>query len=162
MGAALKAGNVFLDGLQLVAEMRGGGGKWPVARERGGDNQSQQLALPGEDSSRRGGGRDTGSSSTFAGRHHRDTRDRLDDVSSRDLFAGNRGGGRGSPPPRRRSPPPKSRSPKRSPKRRKAPSRSRSASRKRSAGGRGKTTFLGLLRPQESKEFGNIEGSISK
>jgi len=176
--AALKGGQVFLDGYQLSGEWRGGGGQ--AVRQRKAHAPPALTAQPFEETSSRllweapsSGGR-----STFAGRDQR--RNERDEASSRSLFdAPPPAAIRDRPPPPRkpeRSPSPRRRSP--SPRRRRSPSRrsrsrrrrsrkrSRSASRPKQRlaltnGSSTKQTMLSLLKSQESKEFGNLEGALS-
>jgi len=172
--AALKGGSVFLDGYQLTGEWRGGGGQ--AVRQRKQHAPPALTAQPFEETSSRllwdAPNSGSGGRTTFAGRDQR--RNEREEITSRNLFDAppairDRPRSRTPPIPKRRSPSPRRRSP--SPRRsrsrrRRSRKRSRSASRpKRLAltnggGGGGRHAVL-LLRPQDSKEFGNLEGALS-
>lgn len=153
--AALKSGQVFLDGYQLNGEWRGGGGQ--AVRQRKSHAPPALAAQPYEETSSRllweaPVGTNAGRNASFSGRDMR------------------RSEGYESPPPRRRSPSPRRRSPSRRrsrSRRRRAPSRSRSA--KKNHNHRASTSLssaptngvVSLLRPMQVKDVGNAEDSIS-
>lgn len=173
--AALKSGQVFLDGYKLNGEWRGGGGQ-SVRQRKGASAASSQPPRPNpapyQDVSSRDlvEGRERAS---FAGRDLR----RLDreEFSSRALMDGRAGGDKGKSDDRRRSP-----SRKRSRSRRRGGSRKRSASRRRRSPSRSRShktknggsssgaaallaapMKLGAIKAHTSPTFGNLEDSMS-
>lgn len=172
--AALKSGQVYLDGFQLKGEWRGGGGRSVRQRKEPPSRAREALpdSRPEEDTSSRmlldtpsGGRRQTQSAQhgSFAARD--DRRDDAQDFSSRSLLYegpagrsyGNTSGGRRRSPSRRRS---------RSRRRRRSPSRSPSAKKKRFSNPSAQAAVppmlvLALPKAQDRLSMGNAENSIS-
>mmetsp|Transcript_85978 Transcript_85978/g.216412 ORF Transcript_85978/g.216412 Transcript_85978/m.216412 type:complete len:247 (-) Transcript_85978:146-886(-) len=172
---AIKGGQVFLDGLQLQGEWRGGGGLAVRQRLKAPQGRPAIQAQPEEDTSSRmlldmpasnSQRPSLDSHNTFTGRDQR--REDRDGYSSRRLFdvPANFSGSRTERAEPKRS---RSRRRRRSPSRNRKESRSRSRSAKKvSRGGGGGSAaalaaLLGLrvIKPQDELSFGNLESAVS-